>query len=165
MSIIIAVAPHPDDETLGCGGTLLRHGAEGDDIHWLIMTGITEEAGFGKEQVASRQNEVELVAKAYGFSCVHQAGFVTTELHPRQKRSCWKKFPRCSEKLSQIRYICSAVMMFIMTMKLCLMLLLHVSNRSNIRLFAMFLPMKHYRGPDSIFVREAADSGQTCGWI
>jgi len=29
MSIVVVVVPHPDDETLGCGGTLLRHRAEG----------------------------------------------------------------------------------------------------------------------------------------
>jgi len=29
---ILCIAPHPDDETLGCGGTLLRHKHEGDEI-------------------------------------------------------------------------------------------------------------------------------------
>lgn len=36
MSTILVVAPHPDDETLGCGGTMLRHIARGDDVHWCI---------------------------------------------------------------------------------------------------------------------------------
>ena len=27
---ILVIAPHPDDETLGCGGTLLRHISAGD---------------------------------------------------------------------------------------------------------------------------------------
>jgi len=37
---ILVVAPHPDDETLGCGGTLLRHKKNGDEIYWMIVTNI-----------------------------------------------------------------------------------------------------------------------------
>lgn len=87
MSIIVAVAPHPDDETLGCGGTLLRHKAQGDEIHWLIMTTISQEAGFSKEQIDSRSNEIKHVAEAYGFSSFHQAGFIAAELDtaPRKR--------------------------------------------------------------------------------
>ena len=40
MKNILVVAPHPDDETLGCGGTLLKHKKEKDQIHWLIITKI-----------------------------------------------------------------------------------------------------------------------------
>ena len=43
---ILAIAPHPDDETLGCGGTLYKHKAEGDEIYWLIVTGISEDTGW-----------------------------------------------------------------------------------------------------------------------
>ena len=32
-NIILCIAPHPDDETLGCGGSLLRHVAEGEQVH------------------------------------------------------------------------------------------------------------------------------------
>ena len=33
MSRILVVAPHPDDETLGCGGTLLKHRKDNDEIN------------------------------------------------------------------------------------------------------------------------------------
>lgn len=33
---ILIVAAHPDDEVLGCGGTIARHVDEGDDVHILI---------------------------------------------------------------------------------------------------------------------------------
>lgn len=35
---VVVLAPHPDDETFGCGGTLLRHRAAGDDVHVLCAT-------------------------------------------------------------------------------------------------------------------------------
>lgn len=67
MKNVLAIAPHPDDETLGCGGTLLRHAAAGDAVHWLIVTGISVAAGFGPERVAARDKEIAAVARAYGF--------------------------------------------------------------------------------------------------
>ena len=38
MNKVLVVAVHPDDETIACGGTLLKHKANGDEIHWLICT-------------------------------------------------------------------------------------------------------------------------------
>ena len=35
----IVIAPHPDDEVLGVGGTLLRRKAEGANVAWLIRSG------------------------------------------------------------------------------------------------------------------------------
>lgn len=78
--IVLCVAPHPDDETLGVGGTLLRHIAEGDEVHWLIITSISESLGFSAARVASRDLEIEAVAQAYKFKQVHQAGLPTTRL-------------------------------------------------------------------------------------
>ena len=37
-SRMIVFAPHPDDETLACGGTIVRKIQEGFDVHVVVMT-------------------------------------------------------------------------------------------------------------------------------
>ena len=42
MKNIFVVAAHPDDEILGCGGTLLKHIANGDKVYILFVSeGVT----------------------------------------------------------------------------------------------------------------------------
>lgn len=77
---ILCIAPHPDDETLGCGGTLLAHRANGDEIHWLIVTAISTEAGFTAERVAQREAEISAASQAYGFAGLHRCDFPTMRL-------------------------------------------------------------------------------------
>lgn len=62
----LVIAPHPDDEMLGCGGTLLRRVAEEGTIGWLLMTAISEEAGWQPEKVAQRANEIQRVREGLG---------------------------------------------------------------------------------------------------
>lgn len=77
---ILVVAPHPDDETLGCGGTLLRDKAEGASVHWLIVTRMTSEGGFGTQKQKRRQKEIQMVNKMYRFNTLHQLNFPTSQL-------------------------------------------------------------------------------------
>ena len=69
---VLAVAAHPDDETLGCGGTLLRHRARGDEVHWLIATR-AHAPRWPLATIERKRAEVEAVARAYGAS-VHELG-------------------------------------------------------------------------------------------
>ncbi|MGC6434296.1 MAG: PIG-L deacetylase family protein, partial [Crocinitomicaceae bacterium] len=38
MKKIVVISAHPDDETLGAGGTLLKHKFEGDQLFWINAT-------------------------------------------------------------------------------------------------------------------------------
>jgi LmbE family N-acetylglucosaminyl deacetylase len=76
---IAVIAAHPDDETLGCGGTLLKHAAAGDTLHWLIATEATA-PGFDDAFRRRRDDQIARVASAFGMARVHRLGFPTTEL-------------------------------------------------------------------------------------
>lgn len=80
MKKVIVIAPHPDDETLGCGGTLLKHRQQGDTIHWLIVTCMPENSIFSSERIAAREQEIQAVAQRYHFNAVHRLNFPTTQL-------------------------------------------------------------------------------------
>ncbi len=80
MNTILCIAPHPDDETLGCGGTLLKYRAAGDHTHWLICTDIIEEDGFTPDKIAKREKEIMQVAKQYKFESVQRLGLRTTRV-------------------------------------------------------------------------------------
>lgn len=51
---ILVVAAHPDDEVLGCGGTIARLAAEGHAVSILILAnGLTSRADFDPAQAAT----------------------------------------------------------------------------------------------------------------
>ena len=78
----LIVAPHPDDELLSCGGTLLRRVAEGGTVAWLLMTSIREDTGWSAEQIQQRVAEIERVRKGLQIKLHHLYAleFPTAEL-------------------------------------------------------------------------------------
>ncbi|WP_428623810.1 PIG-L deacetylase family protein [Sedimenticola sp.] len=67
MKTVLVVAPHPDDETLGCGMTILRLVNEGASVHWLTMTTMSGMHGFYDERIEQREEEIRRVAALYNF--------------------------------------------------------------------------------------------------
>jgi len=78
MKKVLFVAVHPDDETLGCAGTILKHKVQGDEVYWMIITSIRNHPNpFPKEVVMKRDNTIKAVAEAYGFNDVAELNVPT----------------------------------------------------------------------------------------
>ncbi len=73
---VLIIAVHPDDETLGCGGTLLKHKANGNEIHWLICTTINRSHNYYE----IREKEIKKTKKAYNFDSVHNLRLKTMQV-------------------------------------------------------------------------------------
>lgn len=64
---ILVVAPHPDDEVLGCGGAIARHVANGDEVHVVVVgRGIPEQ--FSDESVARSRSELARAHEVLGVT-------------------------------------------------------------------------------------------------
>ena len=84
---LMAVLAHPDDESLGNGGTLAKYAAEGIEISLVVATR-GERGWFGEEQDYPglealgkiREAEVRAAAAVLGLSSVHFLDYVDGEL-------------------------------------------------------------------------------------
>jgi LmbE family N-acetylglucosaminyl deacetylase len=78
---ILVVAAHPDDELLGVGGTLARHGATGDEVHILILAeGFTSRtamrnASGSAAEIAALMDAARGAARVVGAREPRFAGF------------------------------------------------------------------------------------------
>lgn len=52
----LVIAPHPDDEVLGCGGIIKRYAQEGQDVYVLIVTRGTARM-YSDERIAKGRNQ------------------------------------------------------------------------------------------------------------
>ncbi len=76
---ILVIAPHPDDETLGCGGSLLKHKQNGDSLSWLVATR-GHEPQWSAELIERKDKEIDRVADAYRFEQIFRLNFPTIRL-------------------------------------------------------------------------------------
>lgn len=83
MNKVLFIAVHPDDETLGCGGTILKHKSQGDEIYWMIITAPTKNhpCGFSDQVIKERNELIKNVAEKYGFNRTIKCDFPTMMLH------------------------------------------------------------------------------------
>ena len=93
---ILVFAPHPDDEVLGCGGTIVRRIKEGYDVYIVFMTdgGSSHPNIYSTELKAVRQQEAKDAARILGvdqenlFFLNAQVGYLGKQKNETMKKVC-----------------------------------------------------------------------------
>src|SRR5689334_3911187 len=70
MKRVLVISPHPDDESIGCGGTLRKHVLGGDEVRVVFLTS-GEKGGHGlppEETAPLREQEAVAAAKILGLA-------------------------------------------------------------------------------------------------
>ncbi|QFU10345.1 glucosamine-6-phosphate deaminase-like protein [Rhodobacteraceae bacterium THAF1] len=87
---VLVIAPHPDDEVLGVGGTIARLSRAGREVHVCIATRGRVER-FGQEQVDTVRREARAAHDILGVEHTHwldhEAAALDTEAHGDLNRS------------------------------------------------------------------------------
>lgn len=66
MDNILVIVAHPDDEVLGCGGTIARHSNNGDKVHVIYMTNGVSSRNSSTKEIQNRQNAAQNAANILG---------------------------------------------------------------------------------------------------
>lgn len=77
---VLVIAAHPDDETIGAGGTIARHVGQGDQVYWSVVT-----QGYhplrSDIELAEARAQVLKVQQVLGIKEVLFCGFPTVKLN------------------------------------------------------------------------------------
>lgn len=79
---VLVLAPHADDETLGCGGTMARHIAEGDAVYVAVLTNASVGAPelFSAEQIQVVRDEARIAHELLGVTKTYFEDFPAPRL-------------------------------------------------------------------------------------
>ena len=75
----LIIAPHPDDEILGLGGTILKKKNK-EKFGVLYVTSMTKNKNWSKKHIQNREKEIDSVKKFFKFEFVKKLDFPTSQL-------------------------------------------------------------------------------------
>ncbi len=77
---ILIISAHPDDETIGMGGAMLKHRAAGDALYWLILTDAVRPK-WSQKYIDQKELEIKAIAKFFGITKTFRSHFPTMHLN------------------------------------------------------------------------------------
>lgn len=77
---VLVISAHPDDETIGAGGTIARHIETGDSVYWCVVTQGHSDLCSNDIILRSRQ-QVLAVQQLYGIKEVFFCGYPSVQLN------------------------------------------------------------------------------------
>ena len=96
---IVVVAPHADDEVIGCGGMILKEIDEGSSISWVLMTGVSADTGYSSEFTEQRANQIQSIKDFFGIQQFFNLGYKMTSLEMLDKADVIEKLANIIKKL------------------------------------------------------------------
>ncbi len=76
---ILVIAPHPDDEVLGCGGTIKKYTQKGDEVFLCIVTKAYT-PDWSEDFIKERKKEIDCASESLGIKKVVLLGLPTVKL-------------------------------------------------------------------------------------
>ena len=104
---LLVIAPHPDDEVLGVGGTIAKHAKEGDEIHLCVVTKAYT-PDWSEEFIENKKKEVLKVNKILGIKKFTKKEKAELEIEAQKvKGKRYKTYHKylCSIKHRVIEYV------------------------------------------------------------
>jgi len=95
---MLVIAPHPDDEVIGCGGTILKNLAEGGEVFLCVVTMICPPE-WEEETIKRREEEMGKAAKLLGIKKTFFLGFQSTKLDTVPHNEIIKKIAACVKQV------------------------------------------------------------------
>jgi len=93
---ILIVSPHPDDETLGCGGYILKYKNK-YNFHLMLVTKM--KTNPKDKKYFERTKEIKKMKKKYNFKSLTQLSYNTTEMDKYSKNEIINNFSKIIKNL------------------------------------------------------------------
>jgi LmbE family N-acetylglucosaminyl deacetylase len=108
---VVVIAPHPDDEAMGCAGTLVRHHQRGDSVRIVFITDGSQSRALGLDSASMRTHREKEATEAasrmgadYQWSGLREGDWSDQEGHAAIRRAFVEVDPTVVYAPSSIDY-------------------------------------------------------------